>query len=87
MDIQERLFRKYPLQVGKRYKQTSLADWGIYAEARPFLQKELIVVKHLKSGLYQTQLPSGEQFSFPKSALSPVADESYDYPELSKESE
>lgn len=84
-EAQEKLHRKYPLQVGKRYLQSGGGDHGIVPDARPFLFQELIVIKHLKSGLYQTQLPDGRIYPFPKSALRPVEDETYDYPTESKE--
>lgn len=79
-EAQEKLHRKHLLQIGKRYQQSGGGDFGIDRDARPFLFQELVVIKHLKSGLYMTQLPDGRTYPFPKSALSPVADETYDYP-------
>lgn len=53
---QEKIFRKYPLEIGKRYLMSGIGDHGIDPDARPFLGQVLTVIKHLKSGLYQTQL-------------------------------
>lgn len=82
---QEKLFRKYPLQNGKLYKMSGIGDFGIDPDARPFLGEVLMVVKHLKSGLYQTQLPDGRIYPFPKSAMWPVEGETYEFLEPVKE--
>lgn len=76
---QEKLLRKYPLEVGKRYRMSGIGDFGIDVDARPFLSQDLLVTKHLKSGLYQTQLPDGRVYSFPKSAMWPTEGEVYEY--------
>lgn len=77
--VQEKLFRKYPLEIGKPYLMSGIGDVGINVDARPFLGEVLTVVKHLKSGLYQTQLPDGRTYPFPKSALWPIVGETYKF--------
>lgn len=76
---QEKLLRKHPLEVGKRYRMAGIGDFGIDPDARPFLGQDLKVVKHLKSGLYQTQLPDGRTYAFPKTAMWPTEGEVYEY--------
>lgn len=76
---QEKLLRKHPLETGKRYRMSGIGDFGIDPDARPFLGQDLLVVKHLKSGLYQTQLPDGRVYSFPKGAMWPTDGEVYEY--------
>lgn len=80
MDL-EKLFRRHPLQIGKRYKASGRGDQGIVAEARRFIGEEVTVIQKLKSGLYIIQLPTGETHSWPKSAIDPLETETYDYPQ------
>lgn len=81
MDL-EKKFRRFPLQIGKRYKATGSGDQGIVAEARKFIGEEVTVIQHLKSGLYVIQLPTGETHQWPKMAIQPLVEETYDYPEI-----
>jgi len=76
---QEKLFRKYPLENGKRYKMSGIGDFGIDRDARPFLGQDLLVIRRQKNGLYRTQLPDGRTYPFPKSALWPIEGEVYEY--------
>lgn len=79
MDL-EKLFRRYPLQIGKRYRASGRGDQGIIAEARKFIGEEVTVIQHLKSGLYIVQLPTGEKHTWPKFAIDPLDNETYTYP-------
>lgn len=76
---QERLFRGNPLEIGKRYNMSGVGDHGIDPDARPFIGQDLLVTQLLKSGLYITKLPDGNTYAFPKSALWPIKEETYDY--------
>jgi len=76
---QEKLFRKYPLEIGKRYRMSGIGDFGIDRDARPFLGQVLTVIGHQKNGLYRTQLPDGRTYPFPKRAMWPIEGEIYEY--------
>lgn len=76
---QEKLFRGNPLEIGKQYNMSGIGDHGIDPDARPFIGQDLLVTQHLKSGLYITKLPDGSAYPFPKSAMWPIEEETYDY--------
>jgi hypothetical protein len=76
---QEKLFRGNPLEIGKHYNMTGGGDHGIDPDARPFIGQDLLVTQLLKSGLYITKLPDGRVYPFPKSAMWPIEEETYDY--------
>jgi hypothetical protein len=84
----ERLFRKYPLQVGKHYRHDGKLRRN-QKKTCPWLGEEVEVIRQLKSGLYQVRVINCRfswfdpetTYTLPKNEFLPIPGTAYDYPE------
>lgn len=78
----DREFRKHPLQVGKHYQHDGKRRPNMHMTCL-YLGAEVVVVKHLKCGLYQVRIIKGRFpwfdpdfiYKLPKSEFQPIPEE------------